>query len=98
MKGSTVTCRLRRRCGAWLLRRIARRRIDTAQDPGEPVDTELELVADVIVRAGIERNVPRALRGGQGRWCCCAWAVRNWLRRLAVDRHHDSAIRAVLRP
>jgi hypothetical protein len=49
-----------------LLRRIGWRRVDAAQDPREPVDAELEFVAGVIVGRGIERNVPWALRGGQG--------------------------------
>jgi hypothetical protein len=49
-----------------LLRRSGRRWVDAPQNPGEPVDTELEFVAGVIVGGGIERNVPWALRGGQG--------------------------------
>ena len=49
-----------------LLRRSGWRRVDAPQDPGEPVDAELEFVAGVVVGRGIERNVPGALRGGQG--------------------------------
>jgi hypothetical protein len=35
-------------------RRVCGRRVDTSQDPGEPVDAVLDLVAGVVVGVGIQ--------------------------------------------
>src|ERR1700753_410033 len=79
----------------FLLRRRGRRWVDTPQDPGEPINAELQLVAGVVVRGGIGRKVPpRAQSGGEWR----RRPSRTWLWGLAVDRHHDGPVRAVFRP
>jgi len=67
-----------------LLRRIARWRVHAPQDPGQPVDAELEFVASIVVGAGIGRNVLPF----------CA----DWLLGLSVNSHHDGTIRTVFRP
>src|SRR5207248_8563069 len=55
-----------------------------AQNPGQPVDSVLDFIAGVIVRAGIDTR--SAVDGVDG------------LLRLPVDGHHDGAIQTVLRP
>src|SRR5690349_20719908 len=47
--------------GSCLHRRIGRRGIDAAQDPGEPVSAVFDFVAGVIVRIRIHVHTPPAL-------------------------------------
>jgi hypothetical protein len=94
-----------RRLGGWstsvacgLLRRIGGRRVHAPEDPREPVDAVLDLVAGVIFGAGIDRNIIRSVNRGTQRRCRrCTSGVDSspW---LPVDGHHDGAIHTVFRP
>ena len=79
-------------CGGW---RAAGRRLAGSR---QPVDAEFDLVAGVVVGAGIERNVLRmASPGGNAPFPPFGGAEWRSLW-LPVDGHHDGAIRTVFRP
>src|SRR5246127_3362193 len=84
--------------GPCLFRRLGWWWVHAAQDPRKPVDAEFDLVAGVVVRGRIGRDILlHRHHRRRPRWPSVRWCL-GWALRLPVDSNYDGAIQAVFRP